>query len=71
MKLSEVNKKCSLRILEIVDANYDSRLADYGFIVGETIEIVSLSKGMMMVRVLNSLYAINLEMAEIILVEKV
>lgn len=71
MKLSEVNKKCSLRILEIVDANYDSRLADYGFIVGEAIEIVSLSKGMMMVRVLNSLYAINLEMAEIILVEKV
>ena len=70
MRLIDVNNLKKLKIVEISDANLVYRLNDFGFIKEAEIEILSRTKGMYLIRVSNSVYAINDCLARIINVEE-
>ena len=71
MKLNEVIGLKILILIEITDESLKERLSSFGFETGTKVEILSRIKGMFLVKVLNSVYAINDVLAEKILVEHV
>ena len=70
MKLNEVCDSKKLILKGVEDEGLSKRLSSFGFLVGTKIEIQSRIKGMFLIRVLNSTYAINDNLAEKILVEQ-
>ena len=70
MKLNEVCGSKTLILKGVEDEGLSKRLSSFGFLVGTKIEIQSRIKGMFLIRVLNSTYAINDNLAAKILVEQ-
>lgn len=70
MRLNQITKNAVLKIADITDEQERIRLADFGFIKGATIKIISKSKGMYLLRLNNSLYAINDFLASHFVVEE-
>ena len=70
MRLNQITKNAVLKIADITDEQERIRLADFGFIKGATIKIISKSKGMYLLKLNNSLYAINDFLASHFVVEE-
>ena len=62
MKLSDPNINTTY-IIQSVKEDISKRMMAYGFFIGLQIKIIKKEKTMMVVQVCNSLYAINLELA--------
>ena len=62
MKLSDTNINTTY-IIQSVKEDIIKRMMAYGFFIGLQIKIIKKEKTMMVVQVCNSLYAINLELA--------
>ncbi|MGN1259215.1 MAG: ferrous iron transport protein A [Christensenellales bacterium] len=62
MKLSDTNINTTY-IIQSVKEDISKRMMAYGFFIGLQIKIIKKEKTMMVVQVCNSLYAINLELA--------
>ncbi len=71
MKLNEVKGLKILVLNDITDGSLKDRLSSFGFVSGAKLMIQSRIKGMMLVKVLNSTYAINDFLAEKFLVEQI
>ena len=70
LRLNQITENVVLKISDITDEQERIRLADFGFIKGATIKIISKSKGMYLLRLNNSLYAINDFLASHFVVEE-
>lgn len=64
MKLNEINELKTLTLKDIENESLKQRLSSFGFVEGAKIEIKSRTKGMFLIKVLNSTYAINDALAE-------
>ena len=70
MLLNEIKEKNIFKITEISKKAEVDRLSDLGFSVGASLSVLSITKGMFLVQIKNSVYAINDILAGLIAVEK-
>lgn len=70
MLLNEIKEKNIFKITEISKKAEVDRLSDLGLSVGASLSVLSITKGMFLVQIKNSVYAINDILAGLIAVEK-
>lgn len=69
MRLYDAEVKQKLYVVQILDKVLSQRLKDFGFSNGAKIEIFSKTKEMFLVKINNSLFAVNESLAKLILVK--
>ena len=69
MRLYDAEVKQKLYVVQILDKVLSQRLKDFGFSNRAKIEIFSKTKEMFLVKINNSLFAVNESLAKLILVK--
>ncbi len=64
MQLSNANKKKYILKSLNFDTEYNDRLFSQGFVIGKPIEVIFASRNMFIIKVMNTKYAINRNLAE-------